>query len=161
MLWIAAVTLLLVAFAAGAIAWQHYVPNPLIAIRPKSPTSLVGEAYVSGSVRTPGIYPVQPGETVDDIIRAAGGINKDAPSFTLKLNLAEAGSEPGPQRVDLNRAGAWLLEALPGIGETKAQAIIDYRNQHGKFHNVLELTEVPGITSSLYEQIKDLVTVSD
>ena len=66
-----------------------------------------------------------------------------------------------PQRVNINRAEAWLLEALPGIGEVRAQAIINYRRQNGLFHNINELTKVEGIGATTYEQIKHLITVTD
>lgn len=66
-----------------------------------------------------------------------------------------------PQKIDINRAEAWLLEALPGIGPSKAQAIIDYRRQNGGFSDITEITEVPSIGMSIYEDIKDLITVGD
>jgi len=50
---------------------------------------------------------------------------------------------------------------LPGIGEVRAQAIIDYRRQNGPFHNISELTKVEGIGTATYEQIKQLITVAD
>jgi competence protein ComEA len=45
------------------------------------------------------------------------------------------------------------LEALPGIGPTKAKAIIDYQQKNGFFRSVNELTKVNGISSTLLEQI--------
>jgi competence protein ComEA len=65
------------------------------------------------------------------------------------------------QKININRAEAWLLEALPGIGPTKAKAIIEYRQKNGFFRNVDELTKVNGISAALLEQIKPLVTVTD
>ena len=70
-------------------------------------------------------------------------------------------SETQPQKIDINRAEAWLLEALPGIGPGKAQAIIDYRQQNGGFSDIVEITEVPGIGDSIYADIRDLITVGD
>jgi comEA protein len=66
-----------------------------------------------------------------------------------------------PQKIDINHAEAWLLEALPGIGPSKAQAIIDYRQQNGGFKHITEITRVEGIGPAIYEQIKDLITVGD
>jgi competence ComEA-like helix-hairpin-helix protein len=66
-----------------------------------------------------------------------------------------------PQKIDINRAEAWLLEALPGIGPSKAQAIIDYRQQNDGFSDITEITQVPGIGPSIYEDIKELITVGD
>lgn len=53
------------------------------------------------------------------------------------------------QRIDLNSACAEQLALLPGIGEKRAQAIIDYRREHGQFTAMAELTNVPGITSEM------------
>jgi competence ComEA-like helix-hairpin-helix protein len=67
---------------------------------------------------------------------------------------------PAPgQKIDINLADSWLLEALPGIGTVKAGAIIDYRNQHGPFARTEDILNVPGITSSTFQQIKDLISV--
>ena len=68
---------------------------------------------------------------------------------------------PRHVKINLNSADAWLLEALPGIGEIKAQAIIDYRQQNGLFKNTAELIKVDGIGLDLYDQIKHLITVCD
>jgi comEA protein len=79
-----------------------------------------------------------------------------APEPTEEVNPTEQ-----PQKIDINRAKAWLLEALPGIGPSKAQAIIDYRQQNGGFKHITEITRVEGIGPAIYEQIKDLITVGD
>jgi comEA protein len=100
-----------------------------------------------------------------------GGIviwQKYSPSHPVEISLspeldstAEVRQGESPQKIDINRAEAWLLEALPGIGPSKAQAIIDYRQQNGGFRSIIEITEVEGIGPSIYKQIKDLITVAD
>jgi competence ComEA-like helix-hairpin-helix protein len=80
----------------------------------------------------------------------------EEPEATVEVSPPEE-----PQKIDINRAEAWLLEALPGIGPSKAQAIIDYRQQNGGFGDITEITRVSGIGQSLYENIKDLITVGD
>ncbi len=100
-----------------------------------------------------------------------GGIvawQRYTPPHTVEIYLptptetSAAVSQPeAPQKIDINRAEAWLLEALPGIGPSKAQAIIDYRQQNGGFKNISEITRVEGIGPAIYEQIKDLITVGD
>lgn len=74
---------------------------------------------------------------------------------------AAVSQEEAPQKIDINRAEAWLLEVLPGIGPSKAQAIIDYRQQNGGFKHIIEITKVEGIGPAIYEEIKDLITVGD
>jgi comEA protein len=105
------------------------------------------------------------------VVIVIGGIiawQKYSPAHPIEISLSpttessdEAFQVEQPQKVDINRAEAWLLEALPGIGETLAQRIIDYRQQNGAFRSISEITEVEGIGQSLYEQIKDLITVGD
>jgi comEA protein len=91
---------------------------------------------------------------------------RPAPPIEITLTeetgaAVEVSPDSQPQKIDINRAEAWLLEALPGIGPSKAQAIIDYRQQNGGFGDITEITQVPGIGQSLYENIKDLITVGD
>jgi len=61
--------------------------------------------------------------------------------------------------INVNTSSAQELEALPGIGATKAAAIVAYRKDHGKFNNVSEIQNVSGIGPKTYAQIKDLITV--
>ena len=62
--------------------------------------------------------------------------------------------------VNINTAGADELKALPGIGPAKAEAIVEYRNQHGNFKSVEELNNVKGIGDRIYNRLKDEATVS-
>ena len=62
--------------------------------------------------------------------------------------------------IDLNTASVGRLETLPGIGEVRANAIVDYRQQNGCFQSTSDVTKVTGIGSGIYEKIRDLVTVS-
>ena len=57
------------------------------------------------------------------------------------------------QLVDINLAPAWLLEALPGIGEARAQAIVGYREVEGPFQRIDQLMQVPGIGSGIYQEL--------
>ena len=61
--------------------------------------------------------------------------------------------------IDLNTAALNSLITLPGIGEVRAQSIIDYREQNGPFESVSDVTLVPGIGKTTYENLLDLVTV--
>lgn len=53
--------------------------------------------------------------------------------------------------VDLNSAGLEELCSLPGVGEKKAQAILDYREEHGSFSSIDELDQVDGISAKSIE----------
>lgn len=61
--------------------------------------------------------------------------------------------------LNLNTATKDELVTLPGIGPAKAQAIVDYRNQHGPFRSVDEVRKVKGIGEKLFTQIKPELTV--
>ncbi len=63
--------------------------------------------------------------------------------------------------VNINTAGKQSLDALPGIGPVKAQAIIDYRAEHSEFENVNELLDVNGIGPKTLERIQDEITVDE
>lgn len=127
-----------------------------------SPTpELSGEIYISGAVSNPGIYPLRADDSLEALIQAAGGTTGSADLTQVKLNIPEIEGTEKTQRINLNRAELWLLEALPGIGQVRAQAIIDYRHQNGLFHNTNELTKVDGIGITTCEQIKHLITVTD
>lgn len=78
------------------------------------------------------------------------------PTFT-----AEASVTPEIQLVNVNLAPAWLLMALPGIGEARAQAIVDYREAEGPFQRIDQLMRVSGIGSVIYQDLRGLVTVGE
>jgi competence protein ComEA len=72
---------------------------------------------------------------------------------TLAASLAHAA-------LNLNTATKEELVALSGIGPAKAQAILDYRNQHGGFKSVDELKDVKGIGARRFERLKSELTVA-
>lgn len=62
--------------------------------------------------------------------------------------------------VNINQADAAVLSAeLNGIGEKKAQAIIDYRTQHGPFNTLEDLQKVKGISDKTIEKNRDKMTL--
>ena len=157
------ITIFLVAIIviAGIVAWSRYSGSQPIEISTPSHPELQGQIYVGNAVHNPGFYPLRAGDSIEALIQAAGGINRSADLSQLKLYIPGVGEEEEPQKINLNRAEVWLLQALPGIGETRAQDIVDYRHQNGLFRNTNELTKVKGIGVTTYEQIKQLITVAD
>jgi len=76
--------------------------------------------------------------------------------MTVEVHESEENVEPQTaQEVDLNRATAEELEAIPGIGPTLAQRVIEYRREKGAFLSVEEVVAVPGIGPALYARIAD------
>jgi len=145
---------------SGIAVWSKYSVSQSIEISIPSSQELQGNIYIDGVVSNPGFYPLRAGDSIQDIIQAAGATGS-TDFGQLELYISRKGEEVQPQKIDLNRAEAWLLEALPGIGDVKAQAIIDYRCQNGPFQNINELTKVEGIGITTYQQIKHLITVAD
>ena len=138
------------------------------------------KAYVTGAVRRPGLYAIEEGYRLADLIDLAGGITEDADMQAVNLAVRVSdqdhwtvpkvgepapvpsnavSGEPTSGKVDINIADAKLLETLPGIGETRAQAIIQHREEHGPFKRVDDIVAVPGIGSSTMEGLRDLVEV--
>ncbi|MFC1874888.1 helix-hairpin-helix domain-containing protein [Chloroflexota bacterium] len=132
-----------------------------IAISETTVTGQITRIYIGGAVNNPGFYPLADRDSLESLIQAAGSTIDGADLSRIELHIAQMEEEETPQKIDINRAAAWLLEALPEIGEVKAQAIIDYRDQNGPFNNINELLKVKGIWESTLENIKDLITVAD
>jgi competence protein ComEA len=159
----------------------HGAIPPLRAPRsaPVSRTSKV-VVDVAGAVRRPGLHALAPGMRIADAVVAAGGATAkaDISAVNLAAPLADGeqivvpargssaagaagapgGGAPSPTApLDLNTASLEQLDALPGIGPTTAQKILDYRQAHGSFHSVSELDAVPGIGQGRLEALKGLV----
>lgn len=85
-------------------------------------------------------------------------------STTLSQSIPSAhpaisGNGQGEQLVNINTATAEELQNLPGIGETRAQSIIEYRETNGAFQKVEDLKNISGIGDKTFEKLKDKVTV--
>ena len=140
--------------------------------------------YVCGSVVTPGVYELEQGSRVCDALEAAGGFSEGADENRINLaagvrdgemiffpmvgeeipDAAEGyaygmeGSAEGGL-ININTADVTLLCTLPGIGESKAKAIIRYREEHGAFRDITEIRNVSGIGENLYRDIADLICI--
>jgi len=154
---------LLVAAIAGGImlAVQHSRNQPVeIVLSQTEPPQQSGEVYIGGAVANPGIYGLVEGDTLQTLFFDAG-IEPDADLSHIEIYIPREGEAELPQKIDINRAEPWLLEALPGIGEVLAQGIVDYRSEKGPFKRIEDLLKVSGIGEATFEKIKDYITVSD
>ena len=156
------VFLAIAAIAGGVmLAVQHSKSQPVeIVLSQTEPPEQSGEIYIGGAVANPGIYALREGDTLQTLLSDAG-IEPDADLSHIELYVPREGEEQSPQKIDINRAEPWLLEALPGIGETLAQRIVDYRDDNGSFKRIEDLLKVSGIGEGTFENIKDFITVSD
>lgn len=154
-------------------------------VEDKTTVSTVIYVDVKGEVHHPGVYQMKAENRVKDLIEAAGGFTPLADD--QKLNLAQLledqmvivvpkkGEEVNSElaqtptlhkkevekegKVNINTATVEELKTLKGIGEKKAEAIIEYRKQNGSFKNKEELMKVRGIGKKLYESFQERVIV--
>ena len=91
--------------------------------------AFTGSIYVGGAVNNPGLYPFSTDDSLADLVTAAGGLREGADISQVSLTIA--GPATTPQLIDINRAEAWLLAALPGIGPARAADIVAYRESSG------------------------------
>ena len=136
--------------------------------------------YVCGEVVEPGVYPLPPGSRIYELVEAAGGLTESAApeSVNLAQELSDGqminipaegemqdtsadGTETGTDgdKVNINTASKELLMSLNGIGETKADSILSYREQNGPFDSLEDLMQVDGIGQGTFSKIKDKITI--
>ena len=156
------VFLVIAAIAGGVmLAVQRGRSQPVeIVLSQTTPPELSGEVYIGGAVANPGIYSLREDDTMLALLLDAG-IEPNADLSHIELYISREGEAELPQKIDINRAEPWLLEALPGIGEVLAQRIADYRTENGPFRRIEDLLKVSGIGPATFENIKDFITVSD
>ena len=168
--------------AATSLAETTILPQE---VEDKTTISTVIYVDVKGEVHHPGVYQMKAENRVKDLIEAAGGFTPLADD--QKLNLAqlledqmvivvpkkgeevnsEVAQAPTSQKkevgkegkVNINTATVEELKTLKGIGEKKAEAIIEYRKKNGSFKNKEELMKVRGIGKKLYESFQERVIV--
>ncbi len=81
-------------------------------------------------------------------------------SLVLGLSLSLASLAAFAAQINLNTASAAQLETLNGIGAAKAEAIVDFRKEHGAFKSVDELAKVKGIGQKTVDKNRDQMTVA-
>lgn len=136
--------------------------------------------HVCGEVITPGVYELEAESRLFEAVDAAGGLTADGVESSLNLARvlsdgeqiyvpSEADIEKGYHGVSdpmsisglisINTANVEQLMTLSGIGESKAKAIIDYRNKHGNYIAIEDIMNVSGIKQTVFDKIKDQITL--
>ena len=158
------------------------VVTTVLAEKTEENTTLEAVIFVDikGAVKKPGVYQMKAGDRVKDAIDAAGGLTAEADS--QKVNLAqrvedqmvivvpkvgeEAEAIPAgvtsketskEGKVNINTATVEELKTLKGVGDKKAEAIIEYRKKNGSFKTKEDLMKVRGIGKKLFESFQERI----
>ena len=130
--------------------------------------------YISGAVRSPGVYPLKDGDRWIDALEVAGGAAENADLNAVNLSKrvqdedqifvpAQGGRSPASNGqtplVNINTAGEAELQTLPGIGEVRARGIVQSRTTQGPFASVEELLMRKVLPQSVFADIEPLITV--
>jgi competence protein ComEA len=154
----------------------------------EAPRTLI-YVHICGAVVKPGVYQVEAGSRLVDLIELSGGLNKDAAGdymnqaglvtdgqriyiptikeveelsvdeFVLGIQSTIEETTETSELVNINTANVDELMELPGIGQAKAELIIDYRRAQGQFKTIEELMNIPGIKEGLFNQISSYIIV--
>jgi competence protein ComEA len=157
-----------------------------VELRP-APTAAPLVVEITGAVTNPGMYTLPAGSRLLAAVEAAGGLLPAANRAQInlaqllsdgeQLRIPTAGEPPQPAlqataadstksirvdpnlRINLNTATLEELMQLPGIGETRAKAILAYREEHGAFQSIDEIQNVSGIGAATFANIKEFLSV--
>ena len=165
-----------------AVEESEAVVTTVMAEKTEESTTLEAVIFVDikGEVKKPGVYQMKVGDRVKDALEAAGGLTEEADS--QKVNLAkrledqmvivvpkvgeeveeipagETSKEATKEgKVNINTATVEELKTLKGVGEKKAEAIIEYRKKNGSFQTKEDLMKVRGIGKKLFESFQERI----
>lgn len=135
--------------------------------------------YICGAVAKPGVYALQEGSRIYEVVEMAGGLSEDADAMSVnqaeqvtdgmmiriytlseRADIDAVKEDEADGRIDINTAGLSELMSLPGIGSAKAEAILSYRKENGPFSGVEELMNVPGIKEGIFQQMQEHIKVN-
>ncbi len=173
---------LLVAAVIALVVERHNSAQPLEITLDGTPTAGGPiQVYITGAVSKPGVYQMSDGDRTVDLLYKAGGAAPDADLEAVNLAVrlhdedriivphAGQAAAAGPTSqvagavsaaaVNINKASAQDLDALPGIGAVYSQRIVDSRTTNGPFATPDDLVNRQLIPRATYDKIRDLITV--
>lgn len=143
------------------------------------------KAYISGEVNNSGVYVINEGDRLEDLVKKAGGLTEKAdknainlalrvedqmkiyiPNIDEHVDINDSKSEAmtnnnvngQSDKININLASKEELKTLPNIGEKRAEAIIQYR-ENKRFEKIEDIKNVRGIGEKYFEAMKDMITV--
>lgn len=147
------------------------------------------KVYICGAVNNSKVVTIKEGARLIDVLELAGGATEEADLNNINLSafveeaqkiyipkigekvdkneftaqnsnsIDEDNTNSANALININKADKIQLQALPNIGESIAQYIIDYRTQNGDFKNIDEIKNVNRIGEKTFNKIKDLITI--
>ncbi len=139
---------------------------------------------IGGEVEMPGVYEVSEGTRLFQVIEKAGGLTEDADIDEInraetvfdgqKIMIGAKGEASGSAgsggetnasnyeeegKININTADSVQLQSIPGIGPSKAERIIEYRQSNGRFKTIDDIKNISGIGNKTFESIKEYITV--
>ena len=158
-------------------------PEPAAAdLQPAEPATIM--VHIVGAVYSPGVFEVAYGSRVNDVLQLAGGHTYEADlalinlaafvQDAMQIRIPAVGEEPqeletqtgqaaaaitSDGRVNINLANLTELQTLTGIGPARAQSIIDFREANNGFNSIDELLNIHGIGATIFENIRDRLTI--
>lgn len=140
--------------------------------------------YVCGQVQMPGVYILPEGSRIYDAFYMAGGLTAEAAmdywnqarvlkdgemiyvptaeeliNSNFETNVTNHEESSDKSKVNINTASKEELMTIPGIGETRALAILVYRQENGPFTSIEELKNVEGIKDGVFSKMKDYIVI--
>jgi len=138
---------------------------------------------IKGQVKIPGVYPMEEGSRIIDVIEKAGGLLDESETTAVNFsqlladqmviyvpkigenppiestNAQESSEEGKISRININEADKEALMTLNGIGDSKAENILTYREENGLFKSIEEIKNVSGIGEATFNNLKDSIVV--
>lgn len=173
--------------ATDTLVFKNDIPTPtpdyLLKPAPTpTPEKNIFKVHIIGEIINEGVYEIEEGARIEDVVAAAGGFTDMA--YNRSVNLAakvfdeqqiiiynkeevannanffnENVKDSKPSKININTAAVDELTHLTGIGESKAKVIVKYREENGKFTSIEQIKNVDGIGDKIFDGIKDDIKV--
>ena len=132
---------------------------------------------IKGEVKNPNIYWMKEESIIQDIINEAGGLTGEADISSINraeqlknhqsiiipnknsVVISEGNGQNKEGKININTASESELDSLPGIGKSRAESIIKYREEKGGFKSIEEIKNINGIGDAAFEKLKEKITI--
>lgn len=159
---------------------QDVLPKAEVQDIPEEKEGAECVVHVCGAVNRPGVYCLPAGSRIHDAVEEAKGLREDAAESSVNqaafledgmqiriptleeaqtMTADQTGEDTKDGLVDLNSASVSELMTLPGIGQTRVEAILSYRERNGRFRTIEDIMKVDGIKEASFQKLQAYITV--